>query len=107
MPRSRVHEIPNFVDTEVIVPADRHTAYRAECGLGDGPVVLYGGNVGFSQSLDLVLGARASVARCHGFSINGDGAARVSFAGAGADLPNVVFRGLHRAGTAAGTAGHR
>ena len=32
----RVHEIPNFVDTEAIVPADRNTDYRHELGLGDG-----------------------------------------------------------------------
>ena len=60
--RDTVHVIPNFVDTDVIVPADRHTPYRSELGLGDGPVVLYAGNVGFSQSLDLVLacGTRAA-----------------------------------------------
>ena len=45
-----VHVIPNFVDTEAIVPADRATPYRAELGLGDGPVVLYAGNVGFSRA---------------------------------------------------------
>ena len=33
------------------------TRYRAELGIGDEPVVLYAGNVGFSQSLDLVVGA--------------------------------------------------
>ena len=52
-----MHVIPNFVDTDAIIPGDRLTPYRAELGLGDGPVVLYAGNVGFSQSLDLVLAA--------------------------------------------------
>ena len=50
----RVHVIPNFVDTDAIRPMDRNTEYRRELALGDGPVVLYAGNVGFSQSLDLV-----------------------------------------------------
>ncbi|WP_394936447.1 glycosyltransferase, partial [uncultured Ilumatobacter sp.] len=39
--RERVHVIPNFVDTAAIAPADRATNYRAELGLGGGPVVLY------------------------------------------------------------------
>ena len=90
--RDRVHEIPNFVDTEAIVPADRHTAYREECGLGDGPVVLYGGNVGFSQSLDLMLGAARRFPDVR-FLINGDGAARASLEAAAVGLGNVVFRG--------------
>ena len=33
------------------------TPYRRELGIGDEPVVLYAGNVGFSQSLDLLLDA--------------------------------------------------
>jgi colanic acid biosynthesis glycosyl transferase WcaI len=71
----RVHVIPNFVDTGAIVPADRTTAYRRELGIGDEPVVLYAGNVGFSQSLGLVLEA-ASELPAVTFVINGDGAAR-------------------------------
>ena len=56
----KVRVIPNFVDTDAIRPADRVTPYRRELGLGDGPVVLYAGNVGFSQSLELVLEAAGS-----------------------------------------------
>jgi colanic acid biosynthesis glycosyl transferase WcaI len=98
--RNRVHEIPNFVDTEAIVPLDRMTPYRAELGLGDGPVVLYGGNVGFSQSLELVLAAARELPDVI-FLINGDGAARPSLEAAARDLPNVMFRGYidqHRLG---------
>jgi len=64
MPAARgecVHVIPNFVDTTVIVPTDRATNYRTELGLGSGPVVLYAGNVGFSQSLELVLTAASAL----------------------------------------------
>jgi len=88
----RVHEIPNFVDTEVIVPADRYTDYREELGLGASPVVLYAGNVGFSQSLDLLIAAAGELPDVR-FLVNGDGAARTSLEAAAADLPNVVFRG--------------
>ena len=85
-----VHVIPNFVDTEAIVPADRSTPYRTELGLGDGPVVLYAGNVGFSQSLDLVLAAARELPDVM-FLINGNGAARASLETAAADIANVRF----------------
>ena len=38
-------------------PLDRLTPLRAELGIGDEPVVLYAGNVGFSQSLEMVVDA--------------------------------------------------
>ena len=85
-----VHVITNFVDTEAIVPADRATPYRDELGLGDGPVVLYAGNVGFSQSLDLVLAAARELPDVM-FLINGNGAARSSLEAAAVDIPNVRF----------------
>jgi len=90
--RDRVHVIPNFVDTEAIAPGDRRTAYRTELGLGDGPVVLYAGNVGFSQSLDLVLLAARRMPDIT-FLVNGDGAARASLEAAAVDLANVHFAG--------------
>ena len=85
-----VHVIPNFVDTDAIVPGDRHTPYRAELGLGDAPVVLYAGNVGFSQSLDLVLAAARALPEVT-FLINGNGAARPSLEVDAAGIPNVRF----------------
>jgi colanic acid biosynthesis glycosyl transferase WcaI len=88
----RVHEIPNFVDTEEIRPADRDTEYRHELGLGDAPVVLYAGNVGFSQSLDLMIDAARSLPDVR-FLINGDGAARASLESAAAGISNIAFRG--------------
>ena len=89
---ARVHVIPNFVDTHQLHPADRMTNYRAELGIGGGPVVLYAGNVGFSQSLDLMLGAARECPDAV-FVINGDGAARPALEAAAADLGNVRFVG--------------
>ncbi|NNE12666.1 MAG: glycosyltransferase family 4 protein [Ilumatobacter sp.] len=88
----RVYVIPNFVDTDAIRPADRATSYRSELGIGDEPVVLYAGNVGFSQSLDLVVEAAR---RCPDitFVVNGDGAARPVLEADAADLENVRFAG--------------
>ena len=87
-----VHMIPNFVDTERIRPLDRRTAYRAELGLGDGPVVLYAGNIGFSQSLGLLLEAARKLPAVT-FLINGDGAARAGLEQQAARLANVRFAG--------------
>ena len=101
-----VHVIPNFVDTDVIIPTDRATPYRAELGLGDGPVVLYAGNVGFSQSLDLVLAAARELPDVT-FLINGDGAARTSLESRGHGHRERAVRRLSRTGTAPRTPRHR
>ena len=89
---STVHVIPNFVDTEVIVPMNRLTDHRRALGLGDGPVVLYAGNVGFSQSLELVVAAACELPDVT-FLINGDGAARASLEESASRCPNVRFAG--------------
>ena len=84
--RAKVRVIPNFVDTERIRPTDRENAYRAEYGLSGRPVVMYAGNVGLSQSLDLVLLAARSFAVDRPevlFVINGGGAARPQHYSAG------------------------
>ena len=70
-----VHTIPNFVDTDAIRPVDRMTPYRAELGIGAEPVVLYAGNVGFSQSLDLLLEAARRIPGAT-FLVNGEGVRR-------------------------------
>ncbi len=90
--RQRVHVISNFVDTDQIRPTDRMTAYRAELGIGDEPVVLYAGNVGFSQSLDLVLAAARECPEVT-FVINGDGAARAELETAASGAANLRFAG--------------
>ena len=91
---AKVKVIPNFVDTDRIRPDELENSYRAEFGLSGKRVVMYAGNVGFSQSLDLVLLAARSflVSRPEVvFVINGGGAARPDLERAAADLPNVRF----------------
>ncbi|MGI9029708.1 MAG: glycosyltransferase family 4 protein [Ilumatobacteraceae bacterium] len=85
-----VHTIPNFVDTTQIAPADRVTAYRTELGIGAEPVVLYAGNIGYSQSLELLVELarrRPDVT----VLINGDGSARGALEAAASGVPNVRF----------------
>lgn len=88
--QSRVVVIPNFVDTVQVQPMDRQTAYRHELGIGDQRVVMYAGNVGYSQSLDLMVAA-ARVRPDLVFVINGQGSARADLQELARDLPNVIF----------------
>lgn len=88
-----VRVIPNFCDTAQIRPRSRRTAYRAEYGLGDRIVVMYAGNVGLSQPLDLVVSAARAYRHRDDvvFVVNGDGSARPALQASAAGLPNLVF----------------
>ena len=90
--RQKVVVIPNFVDSEFITPLPRNTAYRTELGIGDEQVVMYAGNVGFSQSLDLVVEAARRIPEAT-FVINGDGSGREHFEKTAAGIPNIRFNG--------------
>jgi colanic acid biosynthesis glycosyl transferase WcaI len=90
----KVRVIPNFVDTVAVTPGPVDGAYRRELGLVGKTVVLYAGNVGLSQSLDLVVAAaRRLVDRRPDvvFLVNGGGSGRLPLEAAAADLPNVRF----------------
>ena len=91
--RGKVRVIPNFVDTDAIRPLDRDTAYRRELGIGDETVVMYAGNVGFSQSLELLVYAARELVADPGvvFVINGGGSAKEALERDASDLPNVRF----------------
>lgn len=90
---SKLHVIPNFVDTAWITPGPRDNSYRAEHGLEDKTVVMYAGNVGLSQSLDLVLDAASALANFPDlvFVINGGGAARAALERKARHMPNLKF----------------
>ncbi|MCU1355318.1 MAG: glycosyl transferase, group 1 [Acidimicrobiales bacterium] len=90
---AKVRVIPNFIDTEWIRPSERENAYRREFGLEGKQVVMYAGNVGWSQSLDLLLAAAAHLAHDPdvAFVINGGGVARLDLERKAAGLANVHF----------------
>lgn len=57
----KIEVIPNFVDTEFIRPLEKANAFSSAHGLTDQFVVLYAGNVGLSQGLEVILDAAAQV----------------------------------------------
>lgn len=75
---AKVRVIHNFVDLQRIVPTERENAYRQRHGLVGKKVVMYSGNVGLSQTFELVRGAAERLAADPSvvFVINGEGAAR-------------------------------
>jgi colanic acid biosynthesis glycosyl transferase WcaI len=97
VPGANVRVIPNFVDTEWIRPrpvdSAEAAAYREENDLTGRKVVMYAGNVGFSQSLTLLLDAARALADRPEvvFVINGGGSARAELEQQAAGLDNVRF----------------
>ena len=89
----KVRVIPNFVDTGWIEPSDHSNAYRREFGLEGKTVVMYAGNVGLSQGLDLVIDAAAALAYEDDlvFVINGGGADRERLKTKARGLDNIRF----------------
>jgi colanic acid biosynthesis glycosyl transferase WcaI len=90
---TEVRVIPNFVDTARIVPGPRANGYREEFGLGDRTVVMYAGNLGFSQPLGLMVNAARALRHRDDllFVINGGGSTRPGLEEEAADLDNVRF----------------
>ena len=90
-----VETIPNFVDTDNLRPLDRLTEYRREHRLGNRTVVMYAGNLGYSQSLYLLVEA----ARRHQnrddlvYVINGGGVRAEEIAAEAGGLQNLIVIG--------------
>jgi len=96
-----VEVIPNFVDTEKVPVGPTDNSYRREYGLVGKTVVMYAGNIGFSQSLELLIDAAAAFADRPdvAFVINGGGSAREGLIREAHErgLTNVIFVGLQPA----------
>ncbi len=98
--RTEVRVIPNFVDVERIVPGRRDNAYREEFGLGDRTVIMYAGNLGFSQPLELMVQAARRLRHRDDlvFVINGGGSTRPGLEDSASDLDNLIFVDLQPVG---------
>ncbi len=69
--------IPNFVDISTFEPQPKENSYRQEFDLVGKRVVMYCGNVGFSQSIELLADAARELAELDDvvFVVNGGGSA--------------------------------
>jgi colanic acid biosynthesis glycosyl transferase WcaI len=88
----RIMFFPNWVDTTLIRPTDIDNPLRAELGIGAKTrVVLYSGNMGEKQGLDIILDVarRFTAERDVLFLLCGDGAARSRIDHAAEELSNV------------------
>ncbi len=58
VPTEKLSVIHNWVDTDEIRPLDRMNSFRVDNGIGEGEfIVMYAGNIGLSQGLEIVLDA--------------------------------------------------
>ena len=74
---SATEVIPNFVDITTFTPQPIENSYRKEFGLEGKRVVMYSGNVGFSQSIELLADSARELAHLDDvvFVVNGGGSA--------------------------------
>jgi colanic acid biosynthesis glycosyl transferase WcaI len=90
----RVVHLPNWVSLDGIFPIPKSQTLRAELGIADDEVVvLYSGNMGEKQGLDLVVEA-AELLKDHPklrFVLAGTGSARARLEAAAAHLSNVMW----------------
>lgn len=88
---------PNWVDTDLIAPLRGSNQLRAELGIPESKIVLlYSGNMGEKQGLDLVVEVAAELADDprYLFILCGDGAARGRLEDQARSLQNVRFLSL-------------
>lgn len=79
VPSERVHFLPNWADLEAVKPGKPRNVLRRELGLDAEVMVLYAGNMGEKQGLELILAAAALTRHDPGirYILAGEGAARL------------------------------
>ncbi|MGO4331445.1 glycosyltransferase WbuB [Cupriavidus sp. 2TAF22] len=100
VPAARVFRLPNWVDTGAVFPLDRPSTYREELGIApEQIVVLYAGNMGEKQGLEVLVCAVAALAGNAGitFVFCGNGPARAMLETYCAGLENCCFLPLQPA----------
>ena len=88
----KVRVIPNFVDTDSIYPDSKFNNYRMALGLTDEVVIMYAGNLGYSQPVEIVIDAARKLQHRQEivFVINGEGSRRVELEAKAAGLNEVL-----------------
>ena len=86
--------LPNWVDTTAIYPLDRRSEFRRELNIGEHTmVVLYSGNMGAKQGLEVLAETAAALAHREDivFVFCGNGATKAQLQSRCATLPNCRF----------------
>ena len=103
VPRNKLYFTPNFVDVDFIQPINKDNDFSREHGLNDKFVVLYAGNVGLTQGLEILVSvAKTFAGEEHiQFLVVGDGAGKVRLESdvSGSGLTNIrllPFQPVHR-----------
>jgi colanic acid biosynthesis glycosyl transferase WcaI len=95
VPAAKIEVIPNFTDTRLIRPLERNNAFSRAHNLDGKYVVLYAGNMGVSQGLDVVLDTAEQLQERQeiAFLLVGQGACREPLVAEARrrKLPNVTF----------------
>lgn len=87
---------PNWVELDRIKPLDRPSSFRTEWGLENKIVVLYSGNMGEKQGLEILLEVANNIQHREDIVIIlcGDGAIRVRLEQQAKELNNIIFMPL-------------
>ena len=94
VPERAVVVFPNWVDTGMIYPLDKANRYRSALGIPDGRiVVLYSGNMGRKQGLDVLMEAATLLREDTKiqFVLCGQGAARNELEARASGVSNIIF----------------
>jgi colanic acid biosynthesis glycosyl transferase WcaI len=94
IPASNIFRLPNWVDTSTIYPLEDANPFRSELGIAEGvKVVLYSGNMGAKQGLEILAGAAAALAHRQDivFVFCGNGATKPQLQACCENLPNCRF----------------
>jgi colanic acid biosynthesis glycosyl transferase WcaI len=94
---AKVFHLPNWVDAEAIFPLDRPSEFRRVLGIAEhAKVVLYSGNMGAKQGLDVLADAAAAMVSREDivFVFCGNGATKAELQTRCASLPNCRFMSL-------------
>ncbi len=97
VPAHKTFYFPNWVDTDLIYPLDSASPLRAELDIPEEKiVVLYAGNMGNKQDLDLVIDAGKLLENIKGlvFVLSGEGPLKESLIKKSRGLQNILFAPL-------------
>ncbi len=90
VPENKIVEIPNWIDTENIKPEKKENSFSKECKINDQFVVMYSGNIGYSQPLEMMIEAAKILLEIE-FVIIGGGAKKDKLLKMAKGINNILF----------------